>query len=172
MHVHQVSPFGIVHPIEMGGFTSGYRSEGTRGRQVIIVKGSSVIGSLISLSSSLALDFFFGWSIDLFIWWRGTSQLLASRILELLLELINLPLELEVLELGGELQHMGVPWSSIIGGGLSTGGITLRWRSRWRYLIHTVPSLRHSLSKRLSSSTESLAQIPIECCLVGGGGGE
>jgi hypothetical protein len=58
MHLHQVSSFGIVCSIEMGGFTNWYRSEGARGRQVIIVKGSRVIGSLISLSFSLALNFF------------------------------------------------------------------------------------------------------------------
>jgi hypothetical protein len=46
----------------MGGFTNGYRGEGVRGRKIIIVKGSSVVGSLISLPSSFAfaLYFFFG----------------------------------------------------------------------------------------------------------------
>jgi hypothetical protein len=58
MHLHRVSPFGIVCTVETRGFTNGYRSEGARGRQVIIVKGSNVVRSLISLFSSLALGFF------------------------------------------------------------------------------------------------------------------
>jgi hypothetical protein len=128
----------------MRGFTNGYRSEGTRVRQIIIVKGSSVAGSLISLSSFLALGFFFGWSIGLFIWWRGRNQFTAFRILELLLELVNLPLELELLMLGGELLHMGVPWISINRGCLFTRTIAL---GRRRDLLHTFPGLRHSLSK-------------------------
>jgi hypothetical protein len=43
MHLDRVSPFGIVCPIKMGGFTNGYRSEGATGKQVIIVKESSVV---------------------------------------------------------------------------------------------------------------------------------
>jgi hypothetical protein len=89
MHLHRVSPFGTVYPIETGGFTNGYQSEDVRGRQIIIVKENSVVGFLISLSSFLAPGLFFGWNIDLFIWWRGRSQFTAFRIFELLFELVR-----------------------------------------------------------------------------------
>jgi hypothetical protein len=148
MHLHRVSPFGIVRPSDTGGFTNRYQSEGARGRQIIIVKGSSVVGSLISLSSFLVVGFFFEWSIGLLIWWRGRSHFTAFRIPELVFKLVNLPLELELLKLRGELLHTGIPWSSINGGGLSTGTITLGQR---RYLLHTFSDLWCSLSKRLSS---------------------
>jgi hypothetical protein len=127
MHLHRVSPFGIVHPIEMGGITNGYWGEGVRGRQVIIIKESSVVWSLISLPSSFALDFFFGWIIGLFIWWRGTSKLSSLRIFKLLLELVNISLKLVLRELRGELLHTWALWSAGDGRGLSTGCIALGW---------------------------------------------
>jgi hypothetical protein len=57
-------------------------------------------------------------------------------------------LELELLKLRGELLHTGVLRSSINGGSLSIGSITLGQR---KDLLHTFPSLRHSVFKRLSS---------------------
>jgi hypothetical protein len=96
------------------------QSEDARGRQVIIIKGSSVIGSLVSLSSSFVFDFFFRWSITLFMWWRGRSQLATLRIFKLLLENIDLSLELELLELGGELLYTRALWSAVLGAVLPT----------------------------------------------------
>jgi hypothetical protein len=144
MHIHRVSLFGIVRPIETGGFTNGYRSEGARGRQVIIIEWSSVVRSLISLSSFLALGFFFRWNIGLFIWWIGRSQFLTFGLLKLFLELVNLSLELELLELGGELLHMWALRGAVDGGGLATGTIAFGWR---RNLMFTFPGLQHCLSK-------------------------
>jgi hypothetical protein len=62
------------------------------------------------------------------------SQLPTFRILKLLFELINLYLKLELHVLGGELLHSQALWNGNNGGGLSAGGITLRWRC----LIHAV----------------------------------
>jgi hypothetical protein len=72
------------------------------------------------------------------------------RVFELLLEIVNLSLELELFDLGGELLHMRALWSAILGGGLATGAITLGWKN-----FHIIPSLRHHLSKRSSLITES-----------------
>jgi hypothetical protein len=49
MDLHHVLPFGIVHPIEMGGFTNRYGAECARGRNVIIIEGNIVVGFFISL---------------------------------------------------------------------------------------------------------------------------
>jgi ABC-type methionine transport system permease subunit len=66
--------------------------------------------------------------------------LLALRVFELLLKLVNFSLELELLELIGHLLHTRALRSAVGGGGLATGTITLGWRRDH----HTVPFIRHA----------------------------